>query len=134
MGFFKILNKYFLYCEGRTEEIYFKRLNRNYFNSSRLDILLFKPDPENHDGCDAKSLVCQCIKKKENILDEDYKENEDKFFLIFDRDSNHIEPRKPGEDHLTYCFGECDVNDIEPIFSNPCFEVWLICQYMRPSN
>lgn len=128
-------NKYFLYCEGKTEETYFKQLNKNYFNSSRLDIQLFKPDPKNHDGCDAKSLACQFIaKKNENVLDEDYKEDEDKFFLIFDRDNNYREPEEQVEKHLTYCLEECIGNDIKPILSNPCFEVWLICQYKKPEK
>jgi hypothetical protein len=126
-------NKYFLYCEGKTEEKYFKRLRNDYFNSSRLDIQLFKPNQKNHEGCDAKSLACQFIsKKKIEIMDKDFKDDENQFFLIFDRDNNCDEPVSSEEKHLDYCLRECTNNSIKPIFSNPCFEVWLICQFEKP--
>jgi len=126
--------KYYIYCEGLAERRYLTSL-KSYFNSSRLDVCVFNPDQKNHEGCDAKSLVDQFVIQKEGkIKEEDYLEDENKFFLIFDRDNNCLEPMTEHEKHISYCLRKCKKNFIAPIFSNPCFEVWLICQYDKPEK
>ncbi len=121
-------SKYFLYCEGKTDKKYFSNLLEEHFDpTSRVELRAEIPNSKNNEGTNARQLVNQFVKKKSSLK---FNEKYDKFFLIFDRDNNHFEPSRE-DNNLDYAILECKKHNVTPIFSNPCFEVWGICQFQE---
>lgn len=121
--------KIFVYGEGKAEQRYFTRLDKN-INSSRVKICA-----KNTGGSDCFRIthVAKKMFKSELEKDEDLKDCIK--YVVFDCDDNFEridnETKKPKS-----CLARefCICENFEIIFSNMCFEVWVLCHYDNPQK
>lgn len=120
----KLPNALFVIYSGGTkrEKDYFRLIEYNsaLFPSVRV---AFHAEP-NFDGGGKPSIMQFAIEKTLEYKESASEENADHYFLLTDVD--HF------EQFLSEMKQECDMNNIELVISNPCFEVWLY--YAEKSN
>lgn len=108
-------NTIWIFCEGeKTEKLYFQKLK----TKERIWINVKVTSPGN---TDAVGLVKQTLKYKEQFIDGDY------VYCVFDRDRNT-------DQKLCEAKKLAERNGIKLIFSNPCFEYWILCHFERLST
>ena len=125
------VKKIFIYTEGDRDEL---NLIDKFDTNSRIEIVPDHPIIERNEGRDSKSLILQfekiIQKNEEKRKDIGLSDNHEKdlYYLVFDRDKNHLEPYNNQTKHLDFTFSKCEEIKVVPIFSNPCFEVWSLCE------
>ncbi|HLD15806.1 MAG TPA: RloB family protein [Candidatus Nanoarchaeia archaeon] len=102
-----------IFCEGRTEKNYFNKLK--YID--RIRRLVIKAIDVTHNSADGIVKEAINFKEKHNNFQED-----DIIICVFDRDQNNRE-------QLIKAKSLADQRDIKLVFSNPCFEYWILCHY-----
>lgn len=102
----------YIFCEGKTEQNYFNKL-KVFEHTSKLKI-----NAKNPSETSALDLVKKAIKAKKK---ERYGKK-DIVVVIFDADKNN-------DQQLDETVRLAKQNNILPIFSNPCFEYWILCHY-----
>ena len=101
-----------IFCEGRTEKLYFDKL-KFIERISRLKIKSFESGHKNADGITQEAL--------DFIRLRDFQEG-DIVACVFDRDSNTNE-------QLRNAKSIAENGHVFISFSNPCFEYWILCHY-----
>lgn len=102
--------KKIIYCEGESEEAYFNMLGRKY-SSSNVEIVCFKKGE------------LSCIKDAITHIEKNKKTEFEKYIAIdADKMSNVC---------IDQCYKLCRDNDITILFSNVCFEVWILSHYIK---
>ena len=110
----KPTNKIWIFCEGKTELEYFKKL-KNDKRIPRIDVK--KSKKSNAVGIVNYAISYYKNKKKEF-------QEKDLIYCVFDGDSHENK-------HLGEAKKIAENNDVKIIiiFSNPCFEYWLLCHF-----
>jgi len=131
--------KIFLFCEGKTEFQYFSEYKEDV-NNSRLEIIPRYPDHGEREGNDVEQLAKQLMgsQRKVRISHSGFKrtidvEDIDEFFILFDFDKNF----KIAGDGLTKYQKARILTEgvgVEFFLSNYCFEVWILCHFIKPSK
>lgn len=119
--------KIFVYGEGKTEKRYFTRLD-NDLNSSRVKICA-----KNTGGSDCYRISQVAKEMFESELEKSDDLKDCKKYVIFDCDDNFERLDSATgkiKSDLTKEF--CCCEKFEIIFSNMCFEVWILCHYDNP--
>ena len=120
---YKLKDIFIIYCEGISEENYFKKKIKKIYRN--IEII-----PSSSKGRTAVKCLYEDFQKEINgklrKRDEKY-EKENNKFLVFDRDDNNKEDiieilNNIREENSKY-------KKIKLIFSNPCHEVWHLCKY-----
>ena len=109
----KSINTIWIFCEGMTEKNYFQKFRVKQRIQFKIKVIT----SENHD---ALGLINHSINFKQNCR-RDFLEG-DKIYCVFDRDNNT-------EQQLQQAVKKAKEKDIEIIFSNPCFEYWILCHF-----
>lgn len=110
----KPTNNIWLFCEGETEKYYFQKFKA----LERIPRFVLKVKTSRR--TDATGLVEYVIRfKKSNLRDF---QKDDLIYCIFDRNSNTNIKLKKATDMAKE-------SGIEIIFSNPCFEYWILCHF-----
>lgn len=95
-----------IYCEGKTERDYLKRLLSDLFPTLVSKVMVL--DCEH---CHARPLVDHVLKRKRVNTNK-----KTKYWCVFDRDGNT-------EQDLQYCREKA--REVDLFFSNPCVEFWF---------
>lgn len=115
----RVNNIFLIICEGKETEKQYFNCFRNELRRSNFEIIAL---PAKHR--DAISIVNRAIEEiKYRELDIGYG---DQVWCVFDRDIN----KNPELIEAKIEAQKCGINIA---FSNPCFEVWYICHYIRSS-
>ncbi|WP_283596390.1 RloB family protein [Ligilactobacillus aviarius] len=96
----------FIYCEGESEEKYFYMLNQKY-NGSNIKI---------------KNLGKGQLEFVNDVIKHHKYDKADEVYAAFDADDMNNQ-------EIDKCFKQCSINGINILFSNVCFEVWLLLHY-----
>lgn len=96
----------FIYCEGESEEKYFYMLNQKY-NGSNIKI---------------KNLGKGQLEFVNDVIKHHKYDQADEVYAAFDADDMDNQ-------EIDKCFKQCSINGINILFSNVCFEVWLLLHY-----
>ncbi len=107
-----------LFCEGKTEKYYFEQFKaRERIREVGVEIMTSnKTDPV--------GLIKNALAFKKNRGRDFFKDDE--IYCIFDRDQHK-------DSHLSKAFILANKNKIKLIFSNPCFEYWILCHFEKYS-
>lgn len=108
----KSIEKIWLVCEGGTEVQYFKGL-KNHKRTPKIEII---PAKEN---TSANSIIDYAISLKDGNVENKQPDKGDTIAILFDRDDNSNES-------LEQTRSKANRKNILIIFSNPCFEFWLL--------
>lgn len=110
-----------IFCEGSTEVCYFDMLNKKYRATRHVDVRAI--DTQGKQGEAMVKYLLHQLKMNPNYKHKQY----DSIFAIFDKDNlpdkNIIDAHKLAQQ-----------NDIKIIFSNECFDLWLLKHYKRISG
>lgn len=112
---FKSTKNTWLFCEGKTERNYFLGL----ISEERIGNVKIKDTTKT----DPLGLLEEAIKFKQS----QHYFKEDTYYCIFDRDYN-------SEDILKKVVEMAKKYRIELIFSNPCFEYWILCHFEKHAD
>lgn len=121
--------KIFVYGEGKAEQRYFTRLDKN-LNSSRVKIYA-----KNTGGSDCYRITKVAKEMFESELEKDEDLQDCIKYVVFDCDDNFERidnlTKKPKS-----CLAKefCDCEKFKIVFSNMCFEVWILCHYNNPKE
>ena len=96
----------YISCEGKTEKTYFESLNSIY-----KDVLIKAKYNKRTSAIDVVNNF-NILFQNEDIDDDDLK------FCVFDKDSNT-------QEQLNQALIISNQQNIQILFSNPCFEIWL---------
>lgn len=99
-----------IYCEGKSEKAYFDMLRRKY-NSSNVEIECLEEGELN------------CIKDAITHIEKEKKTKFEKYIAIDADKMSNID--------IDQCYKLCKENDIKILFSNVCFEVWILSHYIK---
>ena len=99
-----------IYCEGESEESYFKMLRKRY-RSNNVEIISLG---RGQNGCVIGAISHIKTNKKENF----------EKYIVFDADAMT-------NNQIDQCFNLCKKNNINILFSNVCFEVWILSHYIK---
>lgn len=111
----RIKNAKIIFCEGVTEKNYFEML-KNKYNSKNIKVI-------DEGGLKAGKLVEKAIsylKKSGNKR----KYSDGNVYVCFDRDNLSNEQMKR-------TISVANENHIKIIYSNPCFEYWLVSHFLK---
>lgn len=102
----KLKSQKYILCEGKSEERYFSMLKRKY----RRNLIKIKCI-----DCGNKKILTEAVKfRREHFSDEIY--------VVFDADEMNKED-------IEWCEQYAKRNNLHLIFSNVCFEVWILLHY-----
>ncbi|MBI3027677.1 RloB domain-containing protein [Candidatus Woesearchaeota archaeon] len=101
-----------IFCEGKTEKLYFDKLKFEE-RISRLRIKSFQSGYRNADDI---------VKEAADFISKVDFQKGDLIACVFDRDANSNE-------QLARAKATGENKDILISFSNPCFEYWILCHY-----
>lgn len=101
-----------LFCEG-------KKTERNYFEGLRITERI-----NNLTVIDSKRTDIQGLLKESIKFKNDRARKDDQIYCIFDRNGN-------SKRELKAAIGLAKKHKINLIFSNPCFEYWILCHYEK---
>ena len=119
--------KIFVYGEGQAEKRYFTRLDED-LNSSRVRICA-----KNTGGSDCYRISKVAKEMFESELEKDEDLKDCKKYVIFDCDDNFEKSDSAtGKIKSDLAKEFCGFENFEIIFSNMCFEVWILCHYNNP--
>ena len=102
-----------IFCEGKTEKLYFKKLKFEE-RINRLKIKSIESSHKNADGIIQE--VLDFVRKSRDFQEGDL------LAAVFDRDANTNE-------QLRKTKSIAKNKGIVLSFSNPCFEYWILCHY-----
>ncbi|MBL7113413.1 MAG: RloB domain-containing protein [Bacteroidales bacterium] len=104
----KINPAYFVFCEGKTEELYIAYLKSKY----RLPITI-------NSKIAGQNISAKYIK---NYMKGKFTHPKDKNCLVYDLDDDNILLKLQ------------EIKDVEIIASNPCFELWYLLHYQEQTS
>jgi len=108
-----------LFCEGeKTEKNYFEKL-RSEERIRQICIKVKSPTRKHPAGMVQEAIEFK--KSSANFFAED------EIFCIFDRDMNT-------DQQIASAVKLAKDNDIKLIFSNPCFEYWILCHFEKNNS
>ena len=109
-------NTLWIFCEGEKTEInYFNKLKVNE-RISRINIKVQSSDKVT-DAVGVVKYAISFLKNKKRDFERD-----DLIYCVFDRDSNTNQ-------HLEQALKLAKSNNLQIVFSNPCFEYWILCHF-----
>lgn len=104
-----------IYCEGRSEEAYFKMLNRKYHGANvkteKIDITSL--------GRTGMTLLKSAVAKRSNLPRN---KKFDRCYVILDRDAMN-------DSDVHQCYQYAKANNITIILSSTNFEVWVLLHF-----
>lgn len=111
----KLKKKIYIYCEGKTEKIYFDILNKKYNETSRIQVKAKEVGETSHRLIDyAISDINNKSSKEKNKIGQ--------VIIIFDKD-------EISDQEVEKLFQKADRHDIKIAFSNINFETWLLMHF-----
>lgn len=100
-----------IYCEGQSEEQYFKMLCQKY-NAGNVHAQRIKVDALGESG---KKLIIEAAKKGKYL-------RQSRIYVVFDRDEKT-------DDELRACQILAKKKSVMILFSSVCFEIWILMHF-----
>ncbi len=119
--------KIFVYSEGKDEKRYFDKLGKD-IHSSRVKII-----PIDCGGSDCYAVCKYAENELKKEVEGDGYLKDCKKYVVFDCDDNFTRTDKKTNKFKSELAKEfCSRKDFEIVFSNICFEIWILCHYNNP--